>query len=160
SLIKPVSFHSADLASSLGHLFADLLTMKDGAQFTVPNLVAACGLDLNDLEGIFNGDYPADLKVAANALWFLCDKTVTVIQVKTHVNAILDYRETFPADLVPLLVLDASSRRGVRETYSLWDAERGNIKRLAEAPKDYSPLTVHHWPTSGGKTAFKDKDSR
>jgi hypothetical protein len=99
-------------------------------------------------------------KAAANALWFLCGKTVTVRKDGAYGHTILDYKETLPRDLAPLLVLDASSRRDVRETYNLWDHGRGGIKRLIEAPKDYSPLIIHHWAVSGGKSSFRSKSER
>jgi hypothetical protein len=65
----------------------------------------------------------------------------------------LDFRDTLPQDIVPLLVLDASAR--VRETYSLWEDQRGGLVRLPPAPKSYAPLTIHVWQTSGGKDAFR-----
>jgi hypothetical protein len=65
---------------------------------------------------------------------------------------VLDYRETLPPDLAPMVILDASGR--VRETYRDIEAGRGTLVRLRTARKDYSPLTVHVWRTGGGKTAF------
>lgn len=155
ALIKPVSRFNAALADRMLDLLAELHGRKDGDQFTVPDLASLCGVELNDLEGIFD-NAGQDLKIAANALWFLLGKPVTVRNDGKPGNAMLDYREALPHDIKPMLVLDASSRRDVRETYSLWEEGRGGIKRLREAPKDYSPATAHVWATSGGKTAFKD----
>jgi hypothetical protein len=159
SLIKPVSRCNIRLAAQIDGLAKDLDNRSDGEQFIVPDIVLECGCDLNDLVGFFEGA-PADQKDAANALWFLCGKTVTVRKDYMGVNTMLDYRETLPPDLAPVLVLDASARRGGRGTYDLWETYRGDIIRLAEATKDYSPLTIHYWETSGSKTAFKDRDSR
>ncbi|MBN8185066.1 hypothetical protein, partial [Roseibium aggregatum] len=53
----------------------------------------------------------------------------------------LDIRDALPADLAPLLVLDASGR--VKETYKCWQHHRKGLVRLRSAPKDYSALTVH-----------------
>lgn len=159
SLIKPVSQLSPKLAERLSNLFAQLLGCRDGDQFTLPDLASECRVDLNDLEGILD-TATADQKTAANTLWFLYGKTVTVRLDGRYGNAMLDYRETFPPDLAPLLVLDASSRRAVRATYPLWEAGRGGIKRLLEAPKDYSPLTIGVWQTGGGKGSFKKNGQR
>jgi hypothetical protein len=155
ALIKPVSRFNAALSDRMLDLLAALHVRKDGDQFTVPDLASLCGVDLNDLEGVFD-DAGEDIKIAANALWFLLGKPVTVRNDGKPGNAMLDYREVLPPDIKPMLVLDASARRGVRETYSLWAEGRGGIKRLREAPKDYSPAIAHVWATSGGKTAFKD----
>ena len=155
SLIKPISAHSASFSSRLFDLATDLRSRTDREQFMVPDLEAECGVDLNSLERAFS-EAPEDQKIAANSLWFLLGKAVTVRRDGKFGNAMLDYRETLPQGLAPLLVLDASSRREVRETYNLWEMQRGGITRLLEAPKDYTPLTIHHWAVSGGKSAFKD----
>jgi hypothetical protein len=155
SLIKPMSAVSTDFADQLLDLAATLRKSKDQDRLVVPDLQARCGVDLNTLERVFS-DAPEDQKTAANSLWFLFDKTVTVRRDGRYGNAMIDYRETLPKGLAPLLVLDASSRRSIRETYNLWEEERGKIIRLRDAPKDYSALTIHHWNTAGGKTAFKD----
>ncbi|RXH35557.1 hypothetical protein [Bradyrhizobium zhanjiangense] len=83
-------------------------------------------------------------------LWYLLGRTVTVR--KGWGTAILDYRETLPDDLKPVLVLDASAR--VRTTYALWDKHRGHLVRLPSAQKSYSGLTINVWNRSGGKHAF------
>jgi hypothetical protein len=64
----------------------------------------------------------------------------------------LDYRETLPQGLAPLVVLDASGR--VRSTYSQWEENRDGLVRLSPAPKSYKNLTVHCWQRGGGKSAF------
>jgi hypothetical protein len=155
SLIKPMAAQSTLFSNRLFDLATDLRSRADGDQFMVPDLGTECGVDLNCLETVFS-EAPEDQKFAANSLWFLLGKTVTVRRDGRFGNAMLDYRETLPQGLAPLLVLDASSRRGMRETYNLWEIQVGGITRLLEAPKDYTPLTIHHWAVSGGKSAFKD----
>jgi hypothetical protein len=65
----------------------------------------------------------------------------------------LTYEDTLPADLAPLLVLDASGR--VRHTYADVEKHRGNLYRLRTAIKDYAPLTVHVWHTAGSKSGWQ-----
>jgi len=158
-LIKPVSLHNAKLSAQLSSLFADLLTRKDGEQITVPDLAADCDVDLNDLEGMFD-KHDADRRTTINALHFLFGREVTVRHDGQPGKSVLDFKETLPPDLKPLLVLDASARRSVKYTYSLWETGRGDIERLLEAPKDYTPLAVHHWAVSGSKSAYRDRDKR
>ena len=64
----------------------------------------------------------------------------------------LTYRDTLPDDLAPLLVLDASAR--VRQTYRWMEQRRGSVVRLTPATKNYEPLTIHTWQTSGSKSGF------
>lgn len=58
-----------------------------------------------------------------------------------------------PEDLAPVLVLDASAR--VRETYKLWNEERGGLVYLPSATKDYSPLTIHVAKKGAGKSSWE-----
>jgi hypothetical protein len=68
-------------------------------------------------------------------------------------NTVLDYRETLPEGLAPLVILDASGR--VRTTYRQWRENRGGLELLTPASKRYDNLTVHCWQTGGGKSAFR-----
>lgn len=87
---------------------------------------------------------------AIEAVWQLFGRTVTVR--RRHRVSILDYRESLPADLQPVLVLDASAR--VRTTYDLWERHRGGMVRLPSATKSYAGLTIGVWDRGGGKDAF------
>jgi hypothetical protein len=70
---------------------------------------------------------------------------------------LLDYRETLPQDLFPLLVLDASGR--CRETYKLMESRGDTLVRLPSATKRYDNLSIHLWSTGSGKAAYaNDKD--
>jgi hypothetical protein len=67
--------------------------------------------------------------------------------------SLLTHNDTLPADLKPMLVLDASGR--VRKTYQDIADYRGDLIRLPSGEKDYSPLTVHVWQTAGSKTGWQ-----
>jgi hypothetical protein len=90
---------------------------------------------------------------AITALWLLSGKTVSVRHDGAFGNTVLDYRETLPEGLAPLVVLDASGR--VRTTYRQWQENRGGLELLTRAPKRYDNLTVHCWQTGGSKTTFR-----
>lgn len=153
ALLKPFRRSHPKLAAKLDALSIDLLSVSDGSQYSIPDLVSDCGVDLNDaLRCVENA--PADQVAAVNGLWCLFGKIVTVRRDGAYGNTVLDYKETLPLDTAPLLVLDASAR--VRPTYSLWEKHRGGMVRLPDAPKDYSPLTIHVWSTAGGKGAFRN----
>ena len=62
----------------------------------------------------------------------------------------LDYRDTIPSDLAPMVILDASGR--CRHTYRLMEEEwRENLVRLKEVCKDYSNLEINVWPCGGAR---------
>lgn len=87
---------------------------------------------------------------AVEMIWPLFGRTVTVR--RRYRISILDYRESLPADLQPVMVLDASAR--VRATYDLWERHRGGLQRLPSATKSYAGLTIGVWDRGGGKDAF------
>ncbi|PDT87750.1 hypothetical protein CO669_23010 [Bradyrhizobium sp. Y36] len=87
---------------------------------------------------------------AVELIWPLFGRTVTVR--RRYRISILDYRESLPADLQPVMVLDASAR--VRATYDLWERHRGGMQRLPSATKSYAGLTIGIWDRGGGKDTF------
>ena len=96
-------------------------------------------------------------ELAAEILWFLFGEHVTVRQDGALGNTMLDYKDTLPHDIRPLLALDASAR--VRTVYDCWQEGRGGISKLPNAPKRYDDLSIHVWSRGGGKSAFrKDGD--
>lgn len=153
-LFKPLRSRFPKLTNQLDSLFADIPKMKDGAVVPVPDFAEDHGVEVNDVMRLLK-DYPKDQQVAASALWFLSGKTVVVRQDGKYGNTLLDYRETLPGDLAPVVVLDASGR--VRGTYSQWETGRGNLTRLLSAPKSYRNLRVHVWQRGGGKSAFANE---
>lgn len=62
-----------------------------------------------------------------------------------------------PADFAPALILDASGR--VRETYKALEAS-GKLKRLADAPVDYSNLRIRHWNRAASRSALDSDKAR
>lgn len=122
----------------------------DGSQLLLPDLASLYDVPLRDA-------LAATVAKLVNVttvekLWHLFGRTVTV---RTGWDpAILDYRDTLPDDLKPVIVLDASAR--VRTTYRLWSEHRGGLARLPSAQKDYSRLTINVWRHGGGKNAFTD----
>ena len=70
---------------------------------------------------------------------------------------LLDYRDTLPKDLAPMVVFDASGR--CRKTYVAMEDHRKNLVRLPSATKNYSNLEIGLWSRGSGKTAHaSDKD--
>jgi hypothetical protein len=123
-----------------------------GSVYFVPDFAADRGISLNDALAV-SGAGAEDERAVLSSLWFISGKRVSIRRDGKFGGALIDYRETLPADLAPMVILDASGR--VRSTYGDMEASRG-LERLPSAPKDYSPLTVHTWQRSGGKTAFAE----
>jgi hypothetical protein len=88
-------------------------------------------------------------------LWFLFGKYVTVRRDGVYGETMLDYKDTLPDDIAPLLVLDASAR--VRTLYDYWQHGRGGLFMLPSARKRYDNLTIHVWERGGGKSAFRNE---
>ena len=114
-------------------------------------------LDLPDLPRIHDLPERAALRLvtgraalAVEKVWLLWGRTVTVR--KGYGVSILDYRDTLPSDLQPVLVLDASAR--VRTTYDLWAKYRGGLVRLPTATKNYAGLNIGVWNRGGSKDAY------
>jgi len=95
----------------------------------------------------------ADAELVMRALWFLAGKVGTVRQDGKYGETMLDYRDTLPEDIKPVLVLDASAR--VRTTYTRWEADRGGIVELPRADKSYDALTINVWSRGGGKASWR-----
>jgi hypothetical protein len=135
--------------TAIEKLVAELRASPDGALYEIPDLEET-GVSINDLARIL-ADHEEDRRIAM-ALWSLSGKLTTVRKDGIYGNSAIDYEETLPADIKPIICLDASGR--VRSSYSAWEKSRGDLIRLPTAPKDYSPLTCGVWRTSGSKSAF------
>ena len=78
----------------------------------------------------------------------MAGKAVTV-RKDNQGQTLLDCIEDIPEDFPPCVVTDASVR--VRETYNLQLKHRENVRKLTEAPKNYSSLKIHVWRKGSGK---------
>jgi hypothetical protein len=150
------------LAGDLERLSAQLRNEQDGTQIELPDLAAKHDVDIDKVRSALR--WRSDDQAIAEALWPLFGRIVTVRRdgaietdgagAATRGHTVLDYQNTLPADLWPVLILDASGR--VRDTYRLWESERrGGLVRLAEGLKSYEGHTVHVWDAGGSKTAWK-----
>lgn len=153
-LFRPLRAAHPALTDTLETIFGELGALEDGARYTLPDFPAQHGVTLNDALALLSGA-AEDQRAALTALWFLSGKVATVRKDGALGQTALDYRDTLPADLAPMVILDASGR--VRQTYRNWEESRGNLCRLKAAPKRYDNLTVHVWNTGGGKGSFDRK---
>lgn len=153
-LIRPLRPNAPDLAAVVEKLADDLKGIDDGSAFKIPHFADEFGVGNNDVLRLLEGNSPNCL-ASASALWLVSGKTVTVRKDGTLGNTVLDYQETLPDDIAPVVVLDASGR--VRSAYDQWECQRGGLTRLRPAPKRYENLVIHVWTTGGGKSAFRRK---
>jgi hypothetical protein len=155
-LVKPIRPISSDFANALTDFAVQLKGATDGDAVEVPdfgNAYGASDYDILAAVGNATGRLTDEQQAAASQLVALMGHTVRIRRDGKFGPTMLSYRSTMPADLRPLLVLDASGR--VRDAYGSIERHWGIITRLRSAVKDYSPLSVHVWPTSGGKAAFE-----
>jgi hypothetical protein len=151
-LLAPLRGRHPALAEAIEDLFSDLKSADDGAVVCLPDLAEDHGLDLNQALSLVSGR--PELVPAIEALWFLFGRHVTVRREGVYGQTMLDYRDTLPNDIAPLLALDASAR--VRTVYDCWKEGRGGLVMLPDAPKRYDDLAIHVWQHGGGKSAFKN----
>jgi hypothetical protein len=151
-LFKPLRSRHHALADAVEELFGVLGKTQDGTLLTLPDLAETHRVWLNDALQLVDGG-PPDQVSAVETLWFLFGKTVTVRQDGAIGNTILDYKDTLPDDIRPLLALDASAR--VRTVYNLWQEGRGGIELLPSATKRYDRHTCYVWNKAGSKSAFR-----
>ena len=155
-LPKLIRLYSTECADAVMDFAAGLRHVVDGAAVEVPDFAATYGLSLHEVLATAagaTGRLRDDQQMAATALLALNGRTARVRRDGRTGNTLLTYRDTLPEDLAPLLVLDASIR--VRQTYALMQRHRGSMVQLKSAVKDYAPLTIHTWQTSGSKSGFE-----
>lgn len=159
-LFKPLRPVYEKLTDELEALFHRLKDVPDGSTYHLPDFAGDCGVELNEVLRLFEDPRdPADSRLkedqrsAVSALWLLSGKMATVRRDGLSGSTILDYQDTLPEDLAPMVVLDASGR--VRETYVDLETHRKSLVRLPTAVKRYDPLTVHVWRRSGAKSGFR-----
>jgi hypothetical protein len=146
---------SPDLRRDVGAIFKEVDALPSGATYVVPDFADKYqNVSLNDALALaeVRGSPREDERMALSSLWFISGKRVSIRRDGAYGGAIIDYRETLPEDLAPMVILDASGR--VRSTYRDMEGGRGSLVRLRSAPKSYGPLTIHTWLTGGGKSAF------
>ena len=151
-LFKPLRFRHPALADAVEELFGVLGKTLDGTLLPLPDLADTHRVSLNEALQLVDGG-PADQIAAVETLWFLFGKTVTVRRDGKFGNTILDYKDTLPEDIRPLLALDASAR--VRTVYGLWHDHRGGVEMLPSATKRYDHHTCYVWNEAGSKSAFR-----
>ena len=150
-LLAPLRGRYPALVGDIEDLFTKLKTTKSGTVICLPDLAEVHDVDLNEVLEVV-AERP-EQELAAEVLWFLFGEHVTVRQDGALGNTMLDYKDTLPHDIRPLLALDASAR--VRTVYDCWQEGRGGISKLPNAPKRYDDLSIHVWSRGGGKSAFR-----
>lgn len=153
-LLDPAMKVSPALSRAIDAVQIETATLDTGATYDVPNFEEEFGhTTLLDVLGRCETD---SQRATINALWHLSGKTASICKDGDYQTA-LDYKETLPNDLAPMVILDASGR--VRTAYRDMEVERRTLAPLASAPKLYDRLTVNVWGRGGGKGSFK-KDAQ
>lgn len=166
-ILRRLTALSSDLRADVLAIFNEVEKLPTGATYVVPDFVDKFPkVSLNDALALTEASggteaeriFRDDERAALSSLWFISGKRVSIRRDGKFGGALIDYKETLPIDLAPMVILDASGR--VRATYRDMEDSRGMVKRLRSAPKNYGPLTVHTWLTGGGKSAFAAKGDK
>lgn len=154
-VLKTLVHLSAIIREDIKNIFNEVDGLPCGTRYAVPDFASKHpSITMNDALGLAERDEGTreDERAILSALWFLSGKVVTIRRDGRYGNTMLDYKETLPMDLAPMVILDASGR--VRRTYRDMQEERGMLVPLAKATKRYDRLKVNVWQTGGGKSAF------
>ncbi|WP_146207503.1 hypothetical protein [Azospirillum sp. TSH20] len=152
-LLETLSTINPDLRARIMATVNEVEGLPDNSTYTVPDFAAEFGIGLPKVMRAMGRRAPTRLKDAAADLWHLSGRTVSVRCGNRDGWALVDYRDSLPPDMAPMLILDASGR--VRATYDDMEA-RGLLARLQSAVKRYDNLTVHLWDKGGGKSSFSN----
>ena len=165
SVLRTVRHLSLGMRNQIKATFDEIESLPNGTVYQVSDYLTAHDITIDEMLEAANALDPKDetskrLNDAQaeimTGLALVSGKTVKVRLDGRYGNATVDFHETLPSDLAPILVLDASGRPGVRVTYDDMEKERHLVRRLKTAPKSYRNLTVHVWNRGGGKAAWKD----
>ncbi|KIC14077.1 hypothetical protein RA21_20660, partial [Leisingera sp. ANG-DT] len=137
---------SVDFADRVDCLMDGLRKAEIGSMFRFPDL------DENILQRAIAMTEGEKKKPNLEALAEMSGREVRVSSGWGNQRVAVIAEVLLPDDLAPVLVLDASAR--VRETYKLWQEQRGGLVYLPTATKDYSPLTIHVAQKGAGKGSW------
>lgn len=157
SLFETLRPRHPEFTKDLEGFFNELGASKDKSLLEVPSFDVSLDVPLHEVSGLFV-DASEEKRKALEELWFLMGKTVVVRMDGPAGPTLVNYRQTLPDDIKPILTLDASAR--VRATYDLWEKHRGDLVRLPSATKNYSNLTINVWDHAGGKSAYRTEGDR
>lgn len=146
-----------ELIGELDRLRAMLRDCSDHSVIRVPDLGAAVGLSLSRLQAAMPMKRPETVKIATD-LWSLYGRNAVVRDDGKKGATLVSIRESVPADLAPMAVLDASAR--VRTAYDWWPNSFVKLEHLRIAPKRYNHLICRVWSIGSGQAAYDDDEDR
>jgi len=164
-IARQLSSVSRGLRDEVVDTFMQVDKLPDGATLVLPDYIEKHNIDLNRLMEAALGNAPTNTNAArlseeqANILtdlYLVSGRLVKVRKDGRSGNTAIDFHDTMPSDLAPIVVLDASGRKGVRVLYEDLEHSRGILNRLKSAPKSYRNLKLHVWQRGGGKEAWRE----
>lgn len=157
-LVGPLQVRFPELAKAVDDMSMTLRGAERGSPVDLPDLETLGGEPaLAILEGAGLEGSQGDHETLRRLLRLSGDTARVSIDGQMG-PALVSYTDTSTAGMAPLLVFDASGR--VRQTYTYAEKVRGCLERLPGADKDYRPLKVGVWNTSGRKSIFQDARTR
>ncbi len=118
-ILRRLTALSPDLRQDVLAIFKDVEALASGATYVVPDFAGKYpNVSLNDALALTETtggteterQFREDERVALSSLWFISGKRVSIRRDGAYGGALIDYRETLPLDLAPMVILDASGR--------------------------------------------------
>lgn len=148
ALIGPLQDRGkGDLGDRLADWATSLKGKHTGDIVDVPDF--SNGMDRKEFVGLFESQ---EHRRWAEVLHLMSGRSVRVRQEGHRGVFKLDHEEILPADIFPLLVLDASGTH--RETYKFVAKFRNVLNTLISYPKNYSNLPIYYWDHKAGKEVY------
>lgn len=161
-LLTPLRSLDGDLADQLQSVQMELSERESGEVFPVPHVEKArrdavlsqAQAQLQRATGEGNREVARTFLEGLRKLFYVCGRELPVFAGNGASRCILTTQNDLPADLAPILVLDASA--DIRQTYAVWGSTRedGPV-RLPSARKDHSALQLHLMDKGGGKDSWR-----
>ncbi len=128
--------------------------------FQFPDFWAGHGLDMKQLEEAWADDSTIkDLDETVNVfrlVEYLSNRKVVIRHDGNKVKeALLSFVPTIPESFLPVVVLDASGRKGIRRTYDLMCSTDRLYRIEPTVLKRYDHFELDVWRKGGGKSTFR-----
>jgi hypothetical protein len=149
AMLGAIAKNSPSMEKDAEKLIAILKNASDQSIVSMPDFHAH-GFDIEDVKGWI---LPHQQEWC-EALFRLSDRRCRV-RHEAHKRVALNYEDTLPPDIAPLVVCDASGRS--RKMYEWWYRDRGGLAFLPSPRKDFSGLTLHVANMAAGRDKFKPK---
>ncbi len=153
-LARTIRLQSPEAATALKRWATDLDNHPAGL-CAVPDF-NTLGVDFTRLEADAASD---EVAAQARVLSIVSGVRAHVLRSNANASSLVSYVPELPPSLLPVIVTDASAARGVHHGSYEMMAQKLDVRRLKEAEKTYSNLTIRRVATSASRSTYRKQRS-